>query len=156
MMIPRLPFFTPVIFRVISSMLLLLVPASSWAHTHKEVAVLTMGSWRPDDIVQMNSLLDRFHALHPHIRILYDPTPAPEYDKVLLAQLQGDTAPDLFYLRSFSTSRKLYEAGYLAPLDGLSELSANFAPEHLHPWQSADALRAGLAQWFAPARRCVK
>lgn len=114
------------------------------AYAQEKVAVLTMGSWRTDDIVQMNLFLDAFHRQHPQVRIRFDPTSPPQYDQVLAAQLQGGTAPDLFFLRSFSTSRKLFDAGFLEPLDNLPGLVTQFHPRHLQPWQSANGSVYGV------------
>jgi len=96
--------------------------------------VLTMGSWRSDDIDQMLRILARFNELYPHISIKYDIAYQPDYDTPLLAQLQGRTGPDLFYLRSFAGSRLLFEQGYLELLDDLPGLKENFTPEIRAPW----------------------
>jgi raffinose/stachyose/melibiose transport system substrate-binding protein len=96
--------------------------------------VLTMGSWRTDDVEQMNHILAKFHERYPNITVKYDPTTAPEYDAALRAQLESGTGPDVFYLRSYSVSRTLYEKGYLAPLGDLPGLMANFTPEMRAPW----------------------
>jgi len=138
-------FFRPIFHSLFLVAVLVLFPASHAAGEHDENStVLRMGSWRTDDIVQMNQLLDEFHADHPAIRILFDPTPAAEYDEVLETQLRFETAPDLFYLRSFSTSRKLYEAGRIAPLNDLPALREQFNPDYLRPWQAADGTIYGL------------
>ncbi len=124
----------------------LLLPATRdlQASDPVEQKVLTMGSWRTEDIKQMNFILDRFHEAHPEIRILFDPTPAPEYDAVLKAQLEGNTAPDLFYLRSFGMSRTLYEQGFLEPLDKLAGLKENFDPAMTAPWTSEGGIVYGV------------
>ncbi len=109
-----------------------------------EQVVLTMGSWRTDDIRQMNFILDKFHQYHPGIRIIFDPTPAPEYDAVLKAQLKGNTAPDLFYLRSFGISNSLYERGFLESLDNLPGLKKNFDPAMTAPWTSEEGIIYGV------------
>ena len=96
--------------------------------------VLTMGSWRTDDVEQMNRILAKFHERYPSITVKYDPTTAPEYDAALRAQLESGSGPDVFYLRSYSVSRTLYEKGYLAPLGDLPGLMANFTPEMRAPW----------------------
>jgi raffinose/stachyose/melibiose transport system substrate-binding protein len=95
--------------------------------------VLTMGSWRTDDVEQMNHILARFHRRHPNIAIKFDPTSPPEYDAALEAQLEGGTAPDLFYLRSYAVSRNLFEQGYLEPLDDLPGLKEDFGSDMLAP-----------------------
>ena len=101
-----------------------------------EQTVLTMGSWRTDDIPQMRHILDVFEKQTPGIRVVFDPTPAPEYDEVLEAQLKSGSAPDIFYLRSFNVSRQLFEKGYLDTLDDLPGLKENFSTEMLTPWSS--------------------
>lgn len=101
-----------------------------------EQTVLTMGSWRTDDIPQMRHILDIFEKQTPGIRIIFDPTPAPEYDEVLAAQLKTKSAPDLFYLRSFNVSRRLFEQGYLVTLNDLPGLKENFSADMLAPWTS--------------------
>jgi raffinose/stachyose/melibiose transport system substrate-binding protein len=101
-----------------------------------EKVVLNLGSWRTEDIRQMNAILDVFHEKHPHIQVIFDPVMASEYDAVLKAQLAGGTGPDLFYLRSFGVSRQLFDNGFVAPLDHLPGLSENFDPAMLAPWTS--------------------
>ncbi len=123
---------------------LLLIPCRPWAMDQQETIVLTMGSWRTEDILPMNRFLERFRESHPHIRILFDPTTPQHYDAVLEAQLKAGTAPDLFYLRSFSKSRLLYEQGFLEPLDDLSELKDHFDLAMLRPWMGEDGRPYGV------------
>ncbi|GAB4499677.1 MAG: hypothetical protein OHK0052_15060 [Anaerolineales bacterium] len=108
------------------------------------VVTLTMGSWRTEDVGQMNEILAQFHAAYPSITIQYDPTPATEYDAVLEAQLATGSGPDLFYLRSFAVSRHLYEQGYLAALDTLPGLQQNFTAAMRVPWSTDDGLPYGV------------
>lgn len=106
--------------------------------------VLTMGSWRPDDVEQMNRILDRFHEKYPNIVIRFDPTSAPEYDAVLEAQLKSGTAPDLFYLRSYTVSQQLFRQGYLERLNDLPGLKESFEPAMLAPWATDDGTIYGV------------
>jgi raffinose/stachyose/melibiose transport system substrate-binding protein len=110
----------------------------------QETVALTMGSWRTDDIRQMNALFSAFNRVHPDIRVTFDPTPAPEYNEVLDAQLEGGSAPDLFYLRSFGTSRRLYEKGYLAPLADLPGIQNQFTAATRAPWSTDDGRPYGV------------
>jgi raffinose/stachyose/melibiose transport system substrate-binding protein len=103
-----------------------------------EAVVLTLGSWRPDDVEQMNRILDRFHEEHANITIRFQPTNPPDYNAALQAQLESGTGPDLFYARSYATSRMQYEQGYVEPLDGLPGLKERFPPEMLAAWTSND------------------
>ena len=113
------------------------------AEEKKEV-LLTMGSWRTDDVEQMNRILAKFHEKYPNITIKFDPTSAPEYNAVLQAQLEGETAPDLFYLRSYSTSRKLFNQGFLELLEDLPGLKENFEPAMRAPWATDDGKPYGV------------
>jgi raffinose/stachyose/melibiose transport system substrate-binding protein len=102
--------------------------------------VLVMGSWRPGDVERMNRILDRFHEDHPSISIRFEPTTPPEYDAVLKAQLESGSAPDLFYARSYATSRMLFEQGYIAPLDDLPGLAESFPSDMLSPWATNEGV----------------
>ncbi len=82
----------------------------------------------------MNQLLNEFHKAHPHIVVRFDPSESAEYDSILEAQLETGTAPDLVYLRSFSTSRHLFEQGYLVPLGDLPGLREHFDTAVISAW----------------------
>lgn len=110
----------------------------------QDSVTLTMGSWRVDDVAQMQVILDAFNAVYPDIKIVFDPTNPPDYNATLRTQLQGGTAPDLFYLRSYATSRALFEEGYLEPLGDLPGLMENFTPEARAPWATDDGLPYGV------------
>jgi raffinose/stachyose/melibiose transport system substrate-binding protein len=110
----------------------------------QEQVNLTMGSWRVDDIEQMNRILNAFSQQYPHIRITFDPTNPPDYNAVLRTQLEGGTAPDLFYLRSFSTSRQLYNEGFLEPMGDLPGLQENFSEAAISPWATDEGLAYGV------------
>jgi raffinose/stachyose/melibiose transport system substrate-binding protein len=110
----------------------------------QEQVTLTMGSWRVDDIEQMNRILSAFSEQYPNITINFDPTNPPDYNAVLRTQLEGNTAPDLFYLRSFSTSRQLFTEGFLEPLDDLPGLGENFSEAAISPWATDDGLPYGV------------
>jgi len=126
---------------LLAAMLLGLIPSVS--AQGGEIA-LTMGSWRVDDVAQMQVILDAFHAAHPNITITFDPTNPPDYNATLRTQLEGGTAPDLFYLRSYATSRQLYEEGYLEPLGDLPGLMENFTEAARAPWATDDGLPYGV------------
>ncbi len=119
------------------------VPTATPTEPPKEM-VLIMESWRPDDAEQMNRILAKFHEHYPNITVKYDPISPPEYNAVLQAQFEEGTGPDLFYLRSYSTSRTLFEQGYLEPLDDLPGLADNFAPAMRAPWATDDGKPYGV------------
>ncbi|GLS91722.1 hypothetical protein GCM10007916_27920 [Psychromonas marina] len=100
--------------------------------------ILTLGSWRKGDVEQINFILSKFSEQYPHIVIKFDPTEQSEYNDVIEAQLESGTAPDLFYLRSFSHSRVLFEKGYLASLNELANIQETFPTEMLTAWSSSE------------------
>ena len=122
----------------------LLLALSATLVSAQDTVTLTMGSWRVDDVAQMRVILDAFEAEHPNIRVVFDPTNPPDYNATLRTQLSGGTAPDLFYLRSYATSRQLFEEGFLEPLGDLPGIMENFTPEARAPWATADGLPYGI------------
>jgi raffinose/stachyose/melibiose transport system substrate-binding protein len=105
--------------------------------------VLTLGAWRIST-ERINLILNKFHEDNPHITIRLEPVLSGEYDAVLDAQLKTGTAPDMFFVRSFSTSQKLFDQGYLEPLADLPGLSQNFDPPILAPWTTPDGVPYGV------------
>lgn len=99
-----------------------------------ETVTLTLGSWRVDDVEQVNKLLDAFHQTHPDIRIKFNPTNPPDYNAVLRTQLTGGTGPDLMYVRSFKVGQDLFAEGYLEALTGMQELEDNFSVGSRAAW----------------------
>lgn len=106
--------------------------------------ILTMGSWRKDDVEQISFILQKFNEKYPHIVIKFDPTYPSDYNDVIEAQLESDTAPDLFYLRSFSHSKKLFKKGYLATLNDLDDIENIFPPQVLEAWSVEDGTIYGV------------
>lgn len=105
---------------------------------------LVMGSWRVDDVAQINNIIAEFNKVYPSIKISFDPTNPPDYNATLRTQLEGGTGPDLYYLRSFATSRQLFEEGFIEPLADLPGLQENFSEASLGPWSAADGTSYGV------------
>lgn len=112
--------------------------------TEEPRVVLTMASWRSDDVEQMTRIFARFNEHYPNISIEFDTAYGPDYDTPLLAQLESGAGPDLIYLRSFADSRHLFEQGYLEPLDGLPGLKENFTPAMRAAWATDDGQPYGV------------
>lgn len=129
------------LFLLVAMLMLVLSVASV---TAQDTVTLTMGSWRVDDVDQMRVILDAFQDEYPNIRIVFDPTNPPDYNATLRTQLSGGTAPDLFYLRSYATSRQLFEEGFLEPLDDLPGIMENFTAEARAPWATDDDMPYGV------------
>ncbi len=98
---------------------------------------LTMGSWRTDDVADMNKLLDAYKAL-TGVTIVFQPTNPPDYNATLRVQLEGGTGPDLLYSRSYATGEELLNEGFVADVSDIPGLKENFTPTNLAPWQAAD------------------
>lgn len=99
---------------------------------------LTMGSWRADDVEQMNNLLAEYSKLVPNVKITFQPTNPPDYNATLRVQLEGGTGPDLMYARSYATGEELFDQGYFADVSDIPGLTDNFSASNLAPWQTKD------------------
>ena len=87
-----------------------------------------MGSWRVDDVAQMETILAKFNEAYPNIEIKFDPTNPPDYNATL--QTHSRPAPP----RTCCTCaplppRGLYDQGFLADISDLPGLQENFTPE---------------------------
>ncbi|MDR0378167.1 MAG: extracellular solute-binding protein [Spirochaetaceae bacterium] len=100
--------------------------------------VLTMGSWRADDVAQVNNLLAEYKKLKPDVEIQFRPTNPPDYNATLRLQLEGGTGPDLMYARSYATGQELFSAGYFGDCTDIAGVTQNFTESNLAPWRTRD------------------
>jgi len=100
--------------------------------------VLTMGSWRADDVAQMNKLLAEYRRVKPNVEIQFRPTNPPEYNATLRLQLEGGTGPDLMYARSYATGQELFRSGYFGDCTNIPGVKQNFTASNGAPWQMPD------------------
>lgn len=110
----------------------------------QEPVTIVLGSWRVDDVNQLDTIIAAFEAEHPEIHVVFDPTNPPDYNATLQSQFETGTAPDLMYLRSFATGRSLYDQGFLADISDLSGLGDSFTDASLSAWSSDEGLRYGV------------
>ena len=103
-----------------------------------EPVELRMGSWRADDVAQMNNLLAEYKKIVPHVTIVFQPINPPEYNATLRTQLESGTGPDLMYARSYATGIELLNAGYIADCSDIPGVKENFTASNLAPWQAPD------------------
>ena len=75
--------------------------------TAKSSVNLTMGSWRTDDVAQMNNLLNVYKEKTTNVNIAFQPTNPPDYNATLRLQLDSGTGPDLMYARSYAAGQEL-------------------------------------------------
>ena len=121
---------------VLLALSLLPVFAGGGADSGKEV--LTMGSWRADDVEQMNRLLAEYQKVAPDVEIQFKPTNPADYNATLRLQLDSGTGPDLMYARSYETGQELFNAGFFADCTDIPGLMENFTASNLAPWQMPD------------------
>jgi len=100
--------------------------------------ILTMGSWRADDVAQMNNLLAEYRKIKPNVEIQFRPTNPPEYNATLRLQLESGTGPDLMYARSYATGQELFSAGYFGDCSDIPGVKQNFTASNAAPWQMPD------------------
>jgi raffinose/stachyose/melibiose transport system substrate-binding protein len=100
--------------------------------------VLTMGSWRADDVAQVNKLLAEYSKLNPNVEIQFRPTNPPDYNATLRLQLDSGTGPDLMYARSYATGQDLFNAGYFGDCTNIPGVIQNFTESNLAPWRMPD------------------
>ena len=106
--------------------------------TAKSSVNLTMGSWRTDDVAQMNNLLNVYKEKTTNVNIAFQPTNPPDYNATLRLQLDSGTGPDLMYARSYAAGQELYNAGYFMDCSTLPGITDNFSSSNKAPWQMAD------------------
>jgi raffinose/stachyose/melibiose transport system substrate-binding protein len=112
--------------------------SSPAAGTGTDAVTLVMGSWRADDVAQMNNLLAEYKKVKPNVTIQFRPTNPPDYNATLRLQLDGGTGPDLMYARSYAPGQELFNAGYFADCSDIPGVKQNFSAANLAPWQMPD------------------
>ncbi len=117
---------------ILLALLMVALPLASLAET-----TLTMGSWRADDVEQMNALL-AIYKDKTGVDIQFQPTTPADYNATLRLQLDTGTGPDLMYARSYATGIDLFNAGYFADCSDIPGVKENFAASNLAPWQTED------------------
>lgn len=122
--------------------MLMVTSISLFANGNKETTsnkvVITMGSWRADDVAQMNRLLAEYSKIAPNVEIKFKPTNPSDYNATLRLQLDSGEGPDLMYARSYATGQELYEKGYFYDCTDLPGLEENFTNSNLAPWRTKD------------------
>lgn len=107
--------------------------------------VLVMGSWRTDDVTQIQAILDEYSKLKDgKVEIQFKPTNPPDYNATLRLQLESGTGPDLMYARSYATGNELFQNGYFEDLTFLPGLQENFSQGAKAPWQTPDGKSFGI------------
>ena len=99
---------------------------------------ITIESWRNDDLlIWQDTIIPAFEAEHPGIKVIFAPTAPAQYNSALNAKLAAGTAGDLITCRPFDGSLSLYDAGHLADVGDLENMS-NFGPVAKSGWSTDD------------------
>ncbi len=123
-----------------------LLASSALAGAAYAETVLTIESWRNDDLaLWQEKIIPAFEAQNPDIKIRFTPSAPAEYNAALNAKLDAGSAGDLITCRPFDTSLGLYEAGHLTNLSDLGGM-ANFSDVAKSAWQTDD----GAATFCVP------
>lgn len=105
---------------------------------HAQDVTLTIESWRNDDLsIWQDKIIPAFEAQNPGIKVEFAPTAPAQYNSALNAKLEAGAAGDLITCRPFDGSLSLFEAGHLAEVGDLENLS-NFGPVALSGWSTDD------------------
>lgn len=123
-----------------------LLTATSIAGAATAQTVLTIESWRNDDLTLWEQeIIPAFESQHPNIKVNFAPSAPVEYNAALNAKLDAGSAGDLITCRPFDTSLGLYLAGHLTDLTDLESM-ANFSDVAKSAWQTDD----GTATYCVP------
>lgn len=117
---------------VILALLVALLPLVGLAEV-----TLTMGSWRADDVEQMNNLL-AIYKEKTGVDIQFQPTTPGDYNATLRLQLDNGMGPDLMYARPYAAGIDLLNAGYFADCSDVVGVRENFSDSSLAPWRTED------------------
>ncbi|POR03620.1 sugar-binding protein [Alkalispirochaeta sphaeroplastigenens] len=114
------------------------------ARTAEGSVGLTLGSWRTDDVQQINRLIAAFNEEHPNIAIRFDPTNPPDYNATLRLQLESGTGPDIFYARSYATGQDLFADGYMLDLSDQAFIASAYDEGARDPWQTPEGTQFAM------------
>ncbi|MEL3905973.1 MAG: extracellular solute-binding protein [Treponema sp.] len=102
-----------------------------------EKVVLTMGSWRADDVDAWTQLLAEYEKTSG-VLIQFKPVNPPDYNASLRLQLDNGTGPDLMFARSYATGAELFDKGFFADVTDLPGLQSNFSESSKDAWRGAN------------------
>lgn len=106
---------------------------------------VTITSWRAEQTeTEMYKVIQQeLNKVYPDIELDYQPVKATEYNTTLSTALQTNSAADIIHLRPYGGGRKVADAGYLEPIDGMKGLD-QFTPDQLKAAQGTDGKQYGV------------
>ncbi len=132
---------------ILISTLMILLAFEFWGcKKSADPVVLTMASWRIEDVAQLNRINALFTKSHPEITIEFQAQPTADYDNYLLAKLEAGTGADIMNIRPYDLGRALYDGGYLAKLNGEVSKMDHFTTQARGAWSTGDGSIYGVPQ----------
>ncbi|AJY77725.1 sugar ABC transporter substrate-binding protein [Paenibacillus beijingensis] len=110
-----------------------------------EKVKVTITSWRAQQTeTDMYKVIQQeLNKVYPDIELDFQAVKATEYNTALSTALQTNTAADIIHLRPYGGGRKVADAGYLEPIDGMKGLD-QFTPDQLKAAQGTDGKQYGV------------
>ena len=122
-----------------SVVLLLVATGGAVPTAAQDPVTLRFETWRTEDQkLWEEQIIPVFEASHPNIKISYEPTVGTEYDAALTTRFSGGVAGDVIACRAFDGSLKLFNEGYLTPVDAIPGVMENFSDSALTAWRTDD------------------
>ena len=122
-----------------SVVLLLVATGGAFPAAAQDPVTLRFETWRTEDQkLWEEQIIPVFEASHPNIKISYEPTVGTEYDAALTTRFSGGVAGDVIACRAFDGSLKLFNEGYLTPVDAIPGVMENFSDSALTAWRTDD------------------
>ena len=109
-----------------------------------ESVILTLSSWRTEDVAQMNRINALFTESHPNITINFEPINTSEYDNTTLDLLASGEGADILFLRSYDKGLALYNADYLYDLSASIPNLDEYSTVSVNAWSNDEGITYGV------------
>lgn len=113
-------------------------------NTENESVLLTLSSWRMEDVAQMDRINALFSESHPNISIQFTPVNGSDYDELTLNHLASGNGADILFLRSYDKGRELYDADYLHDLTTTIPDLNSYSPIAVKAWSTEEGITYGV------------
>jgi len=106
-----------------------------------EPVVLTSASWRAEDVDSMTKINAVFTEGNPNIIVEFNPLKVDDYYAALgTALTTASGVPDLFGTQGWDIAQRMYEGGYLSPLNDLVPELVDYTEVATGPFTTEDGI----------------
>lgn len=105
---------------------------------------LTFGSWRTDDVEEMNQIFASYNQSHESTTIKFDPIEVTAYETTTLERLSKGEGADLILLRPYDKGHEVYAAGYLSEISDLIPNLSDFSTTSKSAWNTDAGVQYGV------------